>query len=134
MKRIGEMHHFSPAAIVRFLLHAMLQAWLWVAICLMALSFYSFLTMLSWYPVSFVVPATSLAYVAGAFGAKFLLGEHLNATRWAGVALICMGVALSWVNEVPALPQASALWSVGRYAIFAGAAASFAFYILVMIA
>jgi len=34
-------------------------------------------------PGKFCNPATSLAYVAGAFGAKIFLGEQLNATRWA---------------------------------------------------
>ena len=84
MKQIGEVREFSPAAIYRVLLRSLRQVWLWIAVGLMALSFYAFLTMLSWYPVSFVVPATSLAYVAGALGAKFLLRERLSATRWAG--------------------------------------------------
>ena len=112
MKRIGEMQHFSPASIARFLLRALRDAWLWIAISLMAISFYAFLTMLSWYPVSFVVPATSLAYVVGAFGARFLLGEHLNATRWTGVALICLGVALAWVNQRFHFTESSSFGSV----------------------
>ena len=66
---------------------------------LLALSFYGFLTMLSWYPVSFVVPVTSLAYMVGPLGAKFLLRERLSATRWAGVVFICLGVALAWVGS-----------------------------------
>ena len=61
----------------------------------MAVSFYAFLTMLSWYPVSFVVPATSLAYVTGALGAKFLLRERLSAMRWAGVACISLRSGVS---------------------------------------
>ena len=55
--------------------------------------------MLSWYPVSFVMPVTSLAYVAGPLGAKFLLRERLSATRWVGIVLICLGVALAWVDR-----------------------------------
>ena len=70
MKQIGEVREFSPAAIYRVLLRSLRQVWMWIAVGLMALSFYAFLTMLSWYPVSFVVPATSLAYVAGASGRK----------------------------------------------------------------
>src|SRR5579864_8703480 len=105
MKQIGEVHQFSPSAIYRVLLRSLRQIWLWIAVGLMALSFYAFLTMLSWYPVSFVVPATSLAYVAGALGAKFLLQERLSAVRWAGVIFICFGVALAWVDQMPALPH-----------------------------
>src|ERR1700740_32351 len=84
-------------------------SWLWFGILLMTASFFSFLTMLSWVPVSFVIPATSLAYVAGAFGAKIFLGEHLNATRWAGIFLICLGVGMAWVDDLPAsLPSLTA--------------------------
>ncbi len=138
MKQIGEVHRFSPMAILRVVARAMRQGWLWIGIGLLAASFFSFLTMLSWYPVGFVVPITSLAYVTGAFGAKFLLGERLSPTRWAGVCLICLGVALAWVDHMPAMPDAAVargmalqllLRSGFREVIFAGAAASLGFYI-----
>jgi ceramide glucosyltransferase len=129
MKQIGEVNEFSPAAIFRVMLRSLRQVWLWVAISLMALSFYAFLTMLSWYPVSFVVPATSLAYVAGALGAKFLLHERLSAVRWAGVIFICFGVALAWVDQMPALPHGADLLRVLRGIVFLAAAAPMAFYL-----
>ena len=88
MKRVGEVRRFSPAAILRFVGRAMLQGWMWAGVGLLALSFYGFLTMLSWYPVSFVMPVTSLGYIAGPLGAKFLLRERLSVTRWAGIVLI----------------------------------------------
>jgi ceramide glucosyltransferase len=102
MKLLGEAHDFHPRAILSFVLRALRVGWLWLAVLLMAASFFSFLTMLSWFPVSFVIPATSLAYVAGAFGAKIFLGEKLNATRWAGIFLICLGVSMAWVDDLPA--------------------------------
>jgi ceramide glucosyltransferase len=129
MKRVGEVRHFSPSAIVRFVLRAMSVEWLWLAIALMTASFYAFLTMLSWYPVGFVVPATSLAYVAGAFGAKFLLGERLSPTRWAGVGLICLGVALAWVDRVPTLHEVFAARMLARDALLVCAAVPLAFYL-----
>lgn len=129
MKRIGEAHEFSPLAIVRFVLRALRESWLWISVGLMAVSFYAFLIMLSWYPVGFVVPATSLAYVAGAFGAKFLLGERLSTTRWAGILFICLGVALAWADHLPALPGDRSLHLWLRNAVFAFAAAPLLFYI-----
>ncbi len=101
MKLLGEVHDFRPRAIVSFVMRALRVSWLWLGVLLMTASFFSFLTMLSWFPVSFVIPATSLAYVAGAFGAKIFLGEQLNATRWAGILLICFGVAMAWVDDLP---------------------------------
>jgi ceramide glucosyltransferase len=127
MKRVGEVHEFSPSAIVRVLLCSLREAWLWIAVGLMAVSFYAFLTMLSWYPVSFVVPATSLAYVAGALGAKFLLRERLSATRWAGVVFISLGVALAW-TDLPTLQHLKSLYSVTRELIFVAALVPLVFY------
>src|SRR5258705_11331774 len=101
MKLLGEVHDFRPRAIAAFVMRALREGWLWLGVLLMTASFFSFLTMLSWFPVSFVIPATSLAYVAGAFGAKIFLGEQLNATRWAGILLICFGVAMAWVDDLP---------------------------------
>jgi ceramide glucosyltransferase len=129
MKQIGEVRDFSPAAIYGVLLRSLRQVWLWIAVSLMALSFYAFLTMLSWYPVSFVVPATSLAYVAGALGAKFLLRERLSAVRWAGVIFICFGVALAWVDQVPALGHGASLYRDLRDIVFLAAMAPMAFYL-----
>lgn len=130
MKQIGEIQHFSPAAIANVLLRSLRQVWLWVAIGLMAVSFYAFLTMLSWYPVSFVVPATSLAYVAGALGAKFLLRERLSAVRWGGVACISFGVALAWADAMPPVPHFRSLgFAAIRDLVFAAALVPLAFYL-----
>jgi drug/metabolite transporter (DMT)-like permease len=64
----------------------------------MALSFFALLAVLSWADVSIVVPATALSYVAAAFGAKYLLHEDIAPLRWAGVLLVCVGVALVSVS------------------------------------
>jgi len=129
MKQIGEVHQFSPSAIAQVLLRSLRQMWLWIAIGLMAASFYAFLTMLSWYPVSFVVPATSLAYVTGALGAKFILRERLSAIRWAGVACISFGVALAWADPMSALPHLRNLYIFVREIVFVAALAPLAFYL-----
>ena len=44
--------------------------------------------------ISFVSPVTALNYVVGALGGKFFLGESVTRQRWAGVALVCIGVVL----------------------------------------
>src|SRR5690349_21346630 len=129
MKKIGEVQHFAPAAIARVLLRSLRQMWLWIAVALMAVSFYAFLTMLSWYPVSFVVPATSLAYVTGALGAQFLLRERLSATRWAGVACISLGVALAWADPMPSLPHWRNVHIFLNDVVFVAALGPLAFYL-----
>jgi ceramide glucosyltransferase len=130
MKVLGEAHDFRPAAIVSFILRAVRVGWLWLAVLLMAVSFFAFLAMLSWFPVSFVIPATSLAYVVGAFGAKLFLKEHLNATRWAGIILICCGVAMAWVDDTPASWDVPSVFAVLRYAILALAIGPLIYYVI----
>jgi drug/metabolite transporter (DMT)-like permease len=68
------------------------------AIFFMCITFFSFLTVLSWSDLSFVFPATSLVYVVGTLGAKFILGEKVTLQRWAGTLLVCLGVALTSIN------------------------------------
>src|ERR1700747_2250420 len=129
MKQVGEVREFSPTAIWRVLLRSLREVWLWIAGGLRAVSFYAFLTMLSWYPVSFVVPATSLAYVTGALAAKFLLRERLSAIRWAGLACISFGVALAWADPMAALPHLRNLYILLREIVFVAALAPLAFYL-----
>jgi uncharacterized membrane protein len=94
MKQIGHIEMLRPRVIGKVMLRACRVGWLWIGIGLMALAFFSLLALLSWADVSIVVPATALSYVTGAFGAKYLLHEKVVPLRWAGVFLVCAGVAL----------------------------------------
>jgi len=98
MKQMGEVHPLTPSVIARVLGRAFRTGWMWIGIAFMAVGFFSLLALLSWADVSVVVPATALSYVAGAFGAKFLLHEEVAPLRWAGVLLVCLGVALISVS------------------------------------
>ena len=93
MKQMGDVHPFTPAVIFRVLGRAFRTGWIWIGISLMAVAFFSLLALLSWADVSVVIPATALSYVTGAVGAKFLLHEEVRPVRWAGVLLVCLGVA-----------------------------------------
>lgn len=98
MKKIGEVQNFTPSHLLRVIGRAFCIGWMWLGLLLMALSFFALLMVLSWENVSFVVPVTALSYVFGAFGGKFLLGEQIEARRWIGVALVCLGVLLVCVS------------------------------------
>jgi ceramide glucosyltransferase len=130
MKLLGEVHDFRPRAIAAFVLRALRVGWLWLGVLLMTASFFSFLTMLAWFPVSFVIPATSLAYVAGAFGAKIFLGEQLNATRWAGIFLIFLGVGMAWVDDLPAALSYSSAGTILRWLVLGLAIGPLAYYVI----
>jgi len=94
MKRIGEPESFRPMALLRFLGRAARSGWVLLAMPLMAASFYSLLILLSWAPISLVIPASAFNYVVGTFGAKFILKEDVTLKRWLGVLLVCTGVTI----------------------------------------
>ncbi len=94
MKKVGEPASFQMRALLAFLKRAFGSGWLWLGLPLMTLSFYAMLVLLSWKPMSFVIPASALGYVVGTLGARYLLGEDVSPWRWAGVLLVCVGVAL----------------------------------------
>ena len=98
MKQIGEVRGCFPSVVLKALACAFRLKWMWIGIALMAVGFFSLLMLLSREDVSFVVPATALSYAVGALGARFLLGERVSKVRWAGVLLVCAGVALVWIG------------------------------------
>jgi drug/metabolite transporter (DMT)-like permease len=94
MKEIGEVHDFRPAALVRFVMRALLVGWMWIGIAMMTVAFFALLAALSFENVSFVVPVTALSYAAGAVGAVLFLRERISAQRWIGVLVVCLGVTI----------------------------------------
>lgn len=95
MKIVGEPARLRPREIVVFLGRALRNGWFWVGLPLLAASFYLLLLLFSWEPISLVIPASALnPYVFGTLAAKYFLGEQISPGRWAGVALVCVGVVL----------------------------------------
>jgi drug/metabolite transporter (DMT)-like permease len=94
MKQVGEPEKFRPRELLRFIWAAAKNSWIWLAVPLMAASFYSLLILLSWAPISLVIPASAFNYVVGTFGAKYLLKEDVTLKRWLGVMMVCAGVTL----------------------------------------
>jgi drug/metabolite transporter (DMT)-like permease len=94
MKTIGEVKDFRPMSLLRVIARAMQVGWMWIGFLLMIVAFLALLGALSIENVSFVVPVTAISYAAGALGGKIFLGERVSSQRWAGVALVCIGVTL----------------------------------------
>ncbi len=96
MKQLGPVSLAHPAA----LLSALHTPWVLSGILLLLGFFASYLSALSWADLTFVLPATSLAYVAVAFLSRFWLHEQISLARWLGIALITAGVG--FVTQGPA--------------------------------
>ena len=101
MKAAGEPERLRPKELLKFLGRAIRNGWFWVGIPLMAFSFYALLILLSWQPISFVIPASALSNVVGTLGAKYILKEDVSTARWVGVVLVCVGVALVSLDSLP---------------------------------
>lgn len=96
MRSVGEVHDFSPKSVLTFILRGLRVPWMWIGVTMMALAFFSLLTLLSFRDVSFVVPVSALSYAAGALGARVFLGERVTRNRWLGIAVVCIGVTIVW--------------------------------------
>ena len=94
MKQIGEISTISPKVLLSIARKVLTNRNFLSGILFFAVTFFSFLTVLSWADLSFVFPATSLVYVVSTLGAKFILRETVSFQRWAGILLVCLGVAL----------------------------------------
>jgi uncharacterized membrane protein len=88
MKGLGgaSLHHLSG------LLLAVLSPSVTVGIILLLAFFACYMSALSWADLTYVLPATSLAYVLVALVGHFRFHEQISPTRWLGIALITAGV------------------------------------------
>ncbi len=64
----------------------------WLGVASLLAFFLANILVLSWADYSFVQPASSMAYGVVALLSVFVLGESVSPLRWAGIAIICMGV------------------------------------------
>jgi drug/metabolite transporter (DMT)-like permease len=99
MKSVGEATSFRPAEVIKVVVRAFHQPWMWAGISMMALAFFALLGALALYNVSFVVPVTALSYVAGAIGGVVFLHEKVSFQRWMGVLLVAIGVAFVFFGK-----------------------------------
>lgn len=94
MRHHGEIRDFRPGALRRVAAALSRNWYVIVAVGMMAVSFFTFLKLLSVADLSFAVPATAASFVIETVIAKYFLKERVTWKRWAGAALVACGVAL----------------------------------------
>jgi ceramide glucosyltransferase len=80
----------------------------------LAVSFFSFLSLLSYADLSYVVPLTAVSYITNTLGAKLFLKERISAARWTGTLLVATGVAiisLGQPTEAALIAYSSRAWT-----------------------
>ncbi len=73
--------------------------WLWAGVLLLVLHLGLYLAVLTEADLSFALPLTAASYPLSALLAKFVLHEDVGFTRWAGTALITLGVVIVAIGE-----------------------------------
>jgi ceramide glucosyltransferase len=93
MKLIGDVS-FRPRALLTSIWRMIRNPYLIGGVSCLAVSFFSFISLLSYNDLSFVVPLTAVGYITNTLGARFFLKEQVTRERWIGTFLVAGGVAL----------------------------------------
>jgi drug/metabolite transporter (DMT)-like permease len=94
MKKVGALNVQDPASVFHFFARAFASGPVWLGVILLLAFFISYTLVLSWADFSFVQPASSLSYVIVALLGHFFLREVVTPVRWAGIALLGLGVLI----------------------------------------
>lgn len=100
MKGGGDISAMSFRQIAATALGALTNWRLVLGTALQAVYFGLWLAVLSWEDLSVALPLQALSYLVVAFLAQWYLGENVTGVRWAGICLICLGVALVTKSSV----------------------------------
>jgi drug/metabolite transporter (DMT)-like permease len=92
MKHIGEVAIWPPLQLLHTGLNIFTSGSIWWGIASLVTFFVAYMLALSLADYSFVQPASSLAYGMVALLGYLMLGERVSPLRWAGIAVICLGV------------------------------------------
>jgi len=97
MKQVGTVATLDPQELWQVLGRVLSNSHLKIGVLCMSITFFSFIALLSWADLSFVIPATALTEPVNMLGTKFVLKEKVTKVRWISTVLICIGLVLiSW--------------------------------------
>ena len=92
MKHIGELSVWPLSALFHTGRKIFASGSVWLGIASLIAFFVAYMLVLSLADYSFVQPASSVAYGVVAVLGHVMLGESVSPLRWAGIAVICLGV------------------------------------------
>ncbi len=98
MQQVGDVS-LRPRALLGAIWRMIRNPYLIGGVACMAVSFFSFISLLSYADLSFVVPLTAVSYITNTLGARFFLGERISRERWMGTLLVAFGVALVSISD-----------------------------------
>ncbi|MFN0087128.1 MAG: bacteriohopanetetrol glucosamine biosynthesis glycosyltransferase HpnI [Blastocatellia bacterium] len=120
MRQVGEVS-LRPRALLAAARRMVRNPWLYAGVGFLALSFFSFISLLSYADLSFVVPLTAVGYITNTLGARFFLKERISRERWMGTLLVAFGVSIISLDQrlEPLLRPNVAAWARGLHGVLA---------------
>ena len=92
MKEVGSAKNWAPADGLYILAKILSSGYIWLGIACLLAFFVAYMLVLTWADYSYVQPASAFSYAVVALLSYYLLGEVVPPLRWAGIAVICVGV------------------------------------------
>ncbi len=92
MKSIGSAQDWEPQQLFHILIRILTSGYIWLGISCLLAFFVAYMLVLTWADYSYVQPASAFSYAVVAMLGLLLLGEKVNLLRWAGIAVVCVGV------------------------------------------
>lgn len=105
MKQLGDLSTMNLRGILEVALRAMTEWKIVVGTAMLALFFFLWLAVLSWEDLSVALPMQAINYVLVAILAKYFLSEQISPLRWAGIALVCIGVIMITKSSTSNKPE-----------------------------
>jgi drug/metabolite transporter (DMT)-like permease len=96
---MSQLPDFTPQRALGYIGSFLTNPWIVFGVLLLMVWMAAQLSMFTWADLSYVLPVTASYYILTALLSRFFLGERISVTRWAGIAVISLGVML--VAETP---------------------------------
>ncbi|MDM7998204.1 MAG: EamA family transporter [Acidobacteriota bacterium] len=94
MLQVGSLENYAPGPLLAYFWHALCNPYVIGGTVLNAVFYFLFLAALSWTHVTVALPMTAIEYGFAALLAVVILKEVVPPVRWAGIALVIVGVIL----------------------------------------
>jgi ceramide glucosyltransferase len=98
MQQIGDIS-FRPRPLLNAFGRMLRNGYLIAGVGCLAVSFFSFIGLLSYADLSYVVPLTAIGYITNTIGARFFLKETISKERWMGTLMVAIGVSVISLGE-----------------------------------
>ena len=94
MKELGDISAMNMRGILNVAMQALASPKLIAGTAMLTVFFLLWLAVLSWEDLSVALPMQALNYVLVAFLSQYFLHEVVSPLRWAGTALVAIGVIM----------------------------------------